>query len=111
MSRFTQHESSWCHQESVLKTVTLPSTTVNVGKMLCSQLATQRSERRQCFLKVLSNVPFLARQGHALRGDGDESDSNFTSLLNLCSEDDSKLVEWVKQKTCKYTSAAMQNEN
>lgn len=32
------------------------------------------------------------------------------SLLNLHSEDDSKFVEWVKQKTCKYTSAAMQNE-
>lgn len=110
VSKFTKHQSSRCHQESVLKTVTLPSTTGNVGIMLCSQLATQRSEHRQCFLKVLSNVRFLARQGLALRGDGDESDSNFTSLLNLRSEDDSKLVEWVKQKTYKYTSAAMQNE-
>ena len=63
-----------------------------------------------CFLKVLSNVRFLARQGLALRGDGDEADSNFMSLLNLRSENNSKLVEWVKQKTCKYTSAAMQNK-
>ena len=31
-------------------------------------------------------------------------------LLNLCSEDDAKLVEWVQKKTDKYTSAAMQNE-
>ena len=104
------HESSRCHQESVLKTVTLPSTTGNVGEMLCSQLATQRSERRQCLLKILSNVRFLARQGLAFRGDGDESDSNFMRLLNLRSEDDPKLVEWVKQKTGKYTSAAMQSE-
>ena len=31
-------------------------------------------------------------------------------LVNLRSEDDAKLVEWVQQKTGKYTSAAMQNE-
>ena len=110
VSKFTKHDSSRCHQESVLKTVTLPSTTGNVGEMLCSQIATQWSERRQCFLKVLSNVWLLARQGLALRGDSDEPDFNFMSLLNLRSEDDSKFVEWVKQKTCKYTLVAMQNE-
>ena len=107
VSKFTKHDSSRCHQESVLKTVTLPATTGNVGEMLCSQLATQRSE---CFLIILSNIRFLARQGLALRGDGDESDSNFMTLLKLRSEDNSKLVEWVQQKTGKYTSAAMQNE-
>ena len=30
--------------------------------------------------------------------------------MNLCSEDDSNLVDWVKQKTGKYTSPEMQNE-
>ena len=110
VSKFTKHESSRCHQKSVLKTCTLPSTTGNIGEMLCSQLATLRSERRHCFLKILSNVRFLARQGLAFRGDGDESDSNFMRLVNLRSEDDAKLVEWVQQKTGKYTSAAMQNE-
>ena len=38
------------------------------------QLATQRSEHRKYFLIFLSNIRFVARQGQALCGDGDESD-------------------------------------
>ena len=67
----------------MLKTITLPATTGNVGEMLSSQLAKQRLERRKCFLKLLSNVRFLARQGLAFRGDGNESDSNFMQLRIL----------------------------
>ncbi len=44
-------------------------------------------ERRQCFLKIVSNIRFLVRQGLALRGGGDESDSNFIQLLSLRAED------------------------
>ena len=43
-------------------------------------------------LKILSNVRFLARQDLAFRGDGDKSDSKFVRLLNLRSEDQSKLA-------------------
>ena len=96
---FQVHQARIEPVSPMLKTVTLPSTTGNIVEMLCSQLATQRLERRQCLLKILSNVRFLARQGLAFRGDGDESDSNFMRLLNLRSEDHSKLVEWVQQKT------------
>ena len=32
-------------------------------------------------MKILSNVQFLARQGLPLRGDGEETDSNFTGIL------------------------------
>ena len=109
-TKFNKHEASQCHKEAVLKTITLPATTGNVGEMLSSQLAKQRLERRKCFLKLLSNARFLSRQGLAFRGDGNESDSNFMRLLNLRSEDDSNLVDWVKQKTGKYTSPEMQNE-
>ena len=94
----------------MLKTITLPATTDNVGEMLSSQLAKQRLERRKCFLKLLSNARYLSRQGLAFRGDSNESDSNFMQLLNLRSEDDSNLVDWMKQKTSKYTSPEMQNE-
>ena len=61
-------------------------------------------------LKLLSNARFLSRQGLAFRGDGDESDSNFMRLIYLRSEDNAKLVDWIKQKTDKYTSGDMQNE-
>ena len=59
---------------------------------------------------MLSNVHFLSRQGLAFHGDGDESESNFMQLIHLHSEDNSKLVEWIQQKTGKYTSGEMQNE-
>ncbi len=53
---------------------------------------------------------FLSRLGLALRGDGDESDSNFMQLSNLRSEDDERILDWIKKKTDKYTSPQMQNE-
>ena len=58
----------------------------------------------------MSNMRFLARQGLPIRGDGDESNSNYMQLLRLRGEDDAKIFEWIKKKTDKYTSADMQNE-
>ena len=46
----------------------------------------------------------------AFRSDSEELDSNFTQLIYLRSEDNAKLVDWMKQKTDKYTSADIQNE-
>ena len=109
-AKVSKHKLSQCHKDFALKTITLPATTSDVGEMLSSQLAEERLERRKCFLKLLSNVRFLSRQGLAFRGDGEESDSNFRRLILLRSEDDSKLIDWIKQKTNKYTSAEMQNE-
>ena len=42
IAKFTKHESSQCHKESVLKTVTLPATTSDVSEMLSSQIAVER---------------------------------------------------------------------
>ena len=109
-AKFAKHEGSRCHKDSVLKTITLPGTTSDVGEMLSSQLAKERLERRKCFLKLLSNARFLSRQGLAFRGDGEESDSNFMRLIHLRSEDNTKLVDWIKQKADKYTSGDKQNE-
>ena len=90
--------------------MSLPATTNDVGEMLSSQLARERMEQRKCLLKLLSNARFLARQGLAFHGDGEELDSYFTQLIYLRSEDNAKLVEWMKQKSDKYTSADIQNE-
>ena len=110
IAKLTKHEGSRCHKDAILNTITLPATTSDISELLSTQLAKERLERRKCFLKLLSNVRFLSRQGLAFRGDGDESDSNFMQLIRLRSEDNSKLVEWIQQKTDKYTSGEMQNE-
>ena len=92
------------------KTITFPSTTSDIGEILSSQLAKERLERRKCLLDLLSNARFLSRQGLAFRSDVDESDSSFMRLIYIRSEDNPKLVDWVHQKTDKYTSYDMQNE-
>ena len=100
--KFPNHESSRCHKDAVLKTVTLPATTQDVGELLSSHLAKERLERRQCFLKLLSNVRFLTRQALPLRGSGDEFDSNYMQLFLLRAEDDARVFEWIRKKTDKY---------
>ena len=82
-----------------------------MAECLSTQLKKDKLERRQCLLKVLSNIRFLARQGLPLRGHGDhESDSNFLQLMKLRGEDDSRIVGWLEKKTDKYTAPDMQNE-
>ena len=82
LARVNKHKASHCHKEAVLKTMTLLATTGNVVKMLYSQLAKQRLERRKCFLELLSNV-FLLRQGLVFHGYDDEADLNFIRLNNF----------------------------
>ena len=52
-----------------------------------------------------NNYSRIIGTGLAVRGDGNESDSNFMQLLHLRIRSD-----WVKQTTDKYTSPEMQNE-
>ena len=49
-------------QEAVLKIQTLPSTTSNIAECLSQQIKKEKLDRRQCFLKILSNMKFLAQQ-------------------------------------------------
>ena len=95
--KFTQHAASKCHEESVLKVVTQPSTSKDIAESMSAQIAKERLERLQCFLKILSNIRFLARQGLPLRGHGDETDSNFFQLMKLRGEDDSRVAQWLRQ--------------
>ena len=76
-----------CHKEAVEKIVTLPATTRDVGELLSGMHAQEKIENRQCFLKILPNLRFVARQVCAIRGHGDETDGNFYQLLKLHGED------------------------
>lgn len=104
------HENTKSHKDAVMMTVTLPKTTRDVGESLSRQLVREKEEHREIFLKIISNIRFLARQGLALRGDKDESDSNFIQLYHLRGEDDTRMEKWLQKKTNKYTSADVQNE-
>ena len=110
---FRNHESSACHKQAVDVMITIPATHSDVGESLSSTLAHEKQINRECFLKLISSIGFLARQNLALRGDrAGEPDSNFIQLLQLRAEDedDGKLVRWMKKKSSKYTSHVIQNE-
>ena len=87
-----------------MKMVTLPATTADIAESLSVQHNQEKLERHQYFLKVLSNIRFLARQGLPLRGHGDESDSNFIQLMKLWGQDDSRIASWLQKKTDRYTA-------
>ena len=77
--------------------------------MLSRQAATDKRENREYLLKVLSTVRFLARQGLAVQGDGDETDSNLHQLLFIRSEDYSAMRKFLEKQQLKHTSE-VQNE-
>lgn len=68
--------------------LTLPTTTRDVGEQLSSAHAHEKAVNRRCLLKVISTLRFLAQQGCAIRGHGDETDGNFYQLLKLRGEED-----------------------
>lgn len=105
---FGNHEKTSTHKTAV--DVTLPATSRNVGEMLASSYAVEKAANRHCLMVIARNIRFLSRQGIALRGDGDEKDSNFMQLLLLRAEDDPQILPWLERKTNKYTSPEIQNE-
>ena len=78
---FSSHGASMCHKEAVMLIITLPATTLNIATCLSNEHQREQLENQQCFLKIQSNIQFLARQGLPLRGHGSEMDSNFIQLL------------------------------
>ena len=78
---------------------------------LSLQVAKEKLERMKCFLKILTNLRFLARQGLPLiRGHRDDQNSNFRQLMKLRAEDDPKIIEWMKGKNDKYITPDIQIE-
>ena len=109
-SVFRQHEVARCHKEAIEKIITLPATTSDIGEILSKAHAQEKCENHEVLLKILSNLRFLARQACAIRGDGNEVDSNFMQLFKLCGEDNPKIHEWMLKCANMYTSHEMQND-
>ena len=85
---------------------------IYVAELQDAEHAAQKALNRRVFMRILNNLRFLVRQGLALRGDGDEFNSNFIQLLRLnglnCGDVD--VESWLAKKTNKYTSPDVQNE-
>eukprot|EP00731_Ephydatia_muelleri_P012476 Em0006g1370a len=83
---FCRHEASGCHKAAVEAVVTLPKTTGDIGELLSSAYAKEKASNQKNLMTVARCLRFMARQGLAIRGDGDEMDSNFHQLLILKGE-------------------------
>ena len=90
--------------------VTITSTTRDIEEQLSQQHAVQKVKNRQVLYQILSAVQYLGRQGLPLRGDNDETDSNFKQLLLMKAENDPNLALWLHRKENVYTSPDIQNE-
>lgn len=93
---FNKHETSVIHKTAVDVVVTIPKTG-DVGGMLSAAHALEKKANQYLF-KLIQNIKFLARQGIALRGDGDEKKSNFLQLLLLRSVDDPSLLSFKEKQ-------------
>lgn len=107
---FSKHQASGSHKEAVAATEVLPQQVKDVGELLSEQHQQQKAENRAMFLRILENIRFLARHGLALRGHGDDSDSNFIQLLRLRASDCPAILPWLEKKANNYVSPAIQNE-
>ena len=67
------------------------ATTTDVGGMLSSTLAQEKSDNRHCFLKVLSSLQLLAKQGCSIRGN-EEKDGDFYQMFSLSCEDNTRVT-------------------
>ena len=77
---------------------------------LSSTHKAEKEEARNVLQMILSSVPFLARQGLALRGDGSDASSNLSQLLNMRAEDNTQILQWISKKACKHMHPDNQNE-
>ena len=107
---FCRHEASGCHKAAVEAVVTLPKTTGDIGELLSSAHAKEKASNQKNLMTVARCLRFMARQGLAIRGDGDEMDSNFHQLLILKGFDDVTIHALLAKKQDKYTSLQIQNE-
>lgn len=106
--RIPKHQSSDGH----LKSIALFSKTSDfedIGTVISSEYQQSVKENRECLLIIIDNIRYLLRQGLPLRGNT-ENESNFNQLLEKDKRKNPKFAEWLRKKSGKYTSHAIQDE-
>lgn len=83
-------------------------TTVDEGELLSAAQQQEKTKNHKMFIIMVLRL--LAPQGLALRGNGDETSSNFYQLLVLLGVDHTCVETWRKKSTNKYTSIVIQND-
>ena len=66
----------------------------NVGELLSNAHKREKELARDSLRIIISSIRYLARQEVALRGD--DAESNLIQLLQLRTEDNPKLGEWLQ---------------
>ena len=109
LAKIRNHARSEHHKEANEALFILPKQTKDIGEQLDPGHASRKPGNQKVFLTILENAKFLARQGLPLRGDGDESNSNFKQPFLLRSEG-SVFEEWLSKRTDTYLSNNIQND-
>ena len=110
LERFQGHEKSISHREAVSKISSI-SKGVNVRALLSKEKEAEMRHHREMLLKLLNSIRYLSRQGLALRGHREDSESfegNLCQLLLLQSNDSPQLASWLKKR--EYISPQILNE-
>ena len=105
ISKFQSHQLSSCHREAMFKFKR--RNTPGIGSQLNDQVKKVQAVRREMFLKQLSTLRMLLKQGLAIRGHHDK-DGNLVQLLQLRAEDDPQLKKWIHDND--YLSPEIVNE-
>ena len=88
--KFQAHSTSvtHCHASELLSNPT------HIDELMSDAIAAEKKEKTCCLMKILPNIVFPARQGLALRGDGDDKSESFYHLMLLRALDDPSLFKW-----------------
>ena len=105
LQRFDVHQRSAGHKEAIFKFSRRVAPGINV--LINTELKKLQQMRRSLFLKQLSSLRMLLRQGLAIRGH-DVFDGNLEQLFQLRSEDDKDVKIW--SQNSEYLSHDIVNE-
>lgn len=105
--KLDKHQNSHFHRESVEKLMCLNDASMNIGAQIYKQYKDDQDLHRNLFLKQLSSLRYLARQGLAIRGH-ESIESNLIQLLKTRAEDVPELNHWIEKG--QYLSPVVINE-
>ena len=109
--RFREHESSNMHTESVMKLAATRSASNGVDVRLSTQLERDQRDHRLVFMKLLTAIKYLTRQGLPIRGHNEDDESfegNLYQLLLLQAQDCPIMELWLHHR--EYISPEIINE-
>ena len=101
--KFREHAASKAHQDALYASTARPATEV-----LESAATKDMKTARENLTKIVTSVMFLAKQGLAIRGHGND-EGNLLQLLHLRSSDCPDLKRWLQRKET-FTHPECQNE-